>query len=105
MRLRDVELGDVCAYVRMRCNPVMMAGLSGPLSREGIEDIHRRQEPCHRIDKTNAWPAEIAAEFGTEDRQFAYRVTRAWLHALRDRLPVQVAADEPYRGRGVRGRR
>ena len=45
MRLRDVELGDVCAYVRMRCDPVMMAGLSGPLSREGIEDIHRRQEP------------------------------------------------------------
>ena len=46
----------------------------------------------HSIDKTNAWLAEIAAEFGTEDRQFAYRVTRAWLHALRDGL------------RGVRGR-
>ena len=38
MRLRDVELGDVSAYVRMRCNPVMMAGLGGPLPREGIED-------------------------------------------------------------------
>jgi uncharacterized protein (DUF2267 family) len=47
----------------------------------------------HSIDKTNAWLAEIAAEFGTEDRQFAYRITRAWLHALRDRLPVQVAAN------------
>ena len=47
----------------------------------------------HSIDKTNAWLAEIAAEFGTEDRQFAYRVTRAWLHALRDRLPDQVAAN------------
>ena len=45
MRLRDVELGDVCAYLRMRCDPVMMAGLGGPLPREGIEDIHRRQEP------------------------------------------------------------
>ena len=45
------------------------------------------------IDKTNARLAEIAAEFGTEDRQFAYRVTRAWLHALRVRL------------RGVRRRR
>ncbi|HEU5388588.1 MAG TPA: hypothetical protein VFV73_22040 [Streptosporangiaceae bacterium] len=31
------------------------------------------------IDKTNAWLAEIAGEFGTGDRQFAYRVTRAWL--------------------------
>ena len=45
------------------------------------------------IAKTNAWLAEVAAEFGTEDRQFAYRVTRAWLHALRDRLPVPVAAN------------
>jgi hypothetical protein len=25
MRLRDVEPGDVGAYVRMRCDPVMMA--------------------------------------------------------------------------------
>ena len=24
----------------------------------------------HSIDETNAWLAEIAAEFGTEDRQF-----------------------------------
>ena len=38
MRLRDVELGDVSAYVQMRCDPVMMAGLGGPLPREGIED-------------------------------------------------------------------
>ncbi len=38
MRLRDVELGDVSAYVRMRCDPVMMADLGGPLPREGIEE-------------------------------------------------------------------
>jgi RimJ/RimL family protein N-acetyltransferase len=38
MRLRDVELGDVSTYVRMRCDPVMMAELGGPLPREGIED-------------------------------------------------------------------
>ena len=38
MRLRDVELGDVSAYVRMRCDPVMTAELGGPLPREGIED-------------------------------------------------------------------
>jgi RimJ/RimL family protein N-acetyltransferase len=37
MRLRDVELGDVSAYVRMRCDPLMMAELGGPLPREGIE--------------------------------------------------------------------
>src|SRR6266567_6894687 len=37
VRLRDVELGDVGAYVRMRCDPVMTAELGGPLPREGIE--------------------------------------------------------------------
>ena len=36
MRLRDVELGDLSAYVRMRCDPVMMAELGGPLPREAI---------------------------------------------------------------------
>ena len=38
MRLRDVELGDVRAYVRMRCDPVMMAELGGPQPREGIQE-------------------------------------------------------------------
>jgi hypothetical protein len=38
MRLRDVELGDVSAYVRMRCDPVIMAELGGPLPREGVEE-------------------------------------------------------------------
>jgi RimJ/RimL family protein N-acetyltransferase len=37
VRLRDVELGDVSAYVQMRCDPFMMAELGGPLPREGIE--------------------------------------------------------------------
>lgn len=37
LRLRDVEIGDLDAYVSMRCDPVMMAELGGPLPREGIE--------------------------------------------------------------------
>jgi hypothetical protein len=36
VRLRDVEPGDVGAYVRMRCDPVMVAELGGPLPREGV---------------------------------------------------------------------
>jgi RimJ/RimL family protein N-acetyltransferase len=35
--LRDVEPGDVDAYVRMRCDPAMMAELGGPFPRQGIE--------------------------------------------------------------------
>ena len=31
---------------------------------------------------------DIAREFGTEDRNFVHRVTRAWLHTVRDRLAV-----------------
>jgi uncharacterized protein (DUF2267 family) len=46
----------------------------------------------HSIEKASSWLAEVAKEFGTDDRPFAYRVTRAWMHALRDRLPVSVAA-------------
>ena len=44
------------------------------------------------VNKTNAWLARVADEFGTEDRRLAYRALRAWLHALRDRLTVTVAA-------------
>ena len=44
------------------------------------------------IQKSNAWLADIEGEFGTHDRRLAYRATRAWLHILRDRLTVEVAA-------------
>ncbi|MET9700495.1 GNAT family N-acetyltransferase [Streptomyces sp. NPDC006529] len=38
MRLRDVQSGDVEAYVRMRCDPAMMADLGGPLPAEGMAE-------------------------------------------------------------------
>jgi RimJ/RimL family protein N-acetyltransferase len=38
LRLRNVEPGDVDAYVAMRCDPAMMAELGGALPRAGIED-------------------------------------------------------------------
>jgi uncharacterized protein (DUF2267 family) len=56
------------------------------MSRTGIDSLDRS------IDKTNIWLADVATSFGTEDRRLAYRVTRSWLHTLRDRLPVTVAA-------------
>jgi RimJ/RimL family protein N-acetyltransferase len=37
VELRDVVPEDVESYVRMRCDPVMMADLGGPLPREGME--------------------------------------------------------------------
>jgi hypothetical protein len=38
VRLRDVELSDVDAYIKMRCDPAMMAELGGLQPRDGIED-------------------------------------------------------------------
>ncbi|MGW1158598.1 GNAT family N-acetyltransferase [Streptomyces sp. NPDC002519] len=42
MQLRNVSPDDVDAYVRMRCDPRMMADLGGPLPREGMVDKVRR---------------------------------------------------------------
>ncbi|MGH2834636.1 MAG: DUF2267 domain-containing protein [Solirubrobacteraceae bacterium] len=44
------------------------------------------------VEKTHVWLKELAEELGVEDRQYAYRALRAVLHALRDRLTVDVAA-------------
>jgi uncharacterized protein (DUF2267 family) len=45
------------------------------------------------IMKTSTWMADIDRELGTDNRQLAYRVARAWMHCLRDRLTVEVAAN------------
>ncbi|GGZ94341.1 GNAT family N-acetyltransferase [Streptomyces echinoruber] len=42
MLLRNVTPDDVDAYIRMRCDPAMMAGLGGPLPRDGMADKVRR---------------------------------------------------------------
>lgn len=65
MRLRDVELGDVGAYVQMRCDPVMMAELGGPLPREGIEEKVARDVQAAAVG--DAWikmivPGDAAPE-------------------------------------------
>lgn len=44
------------------------------------------------VEKTHVWLGEVAEALGIEDRRYAYRALRAVLHALRDRLTVQEAA-------------
>jgi uncharacterized protein (DUF2267 family) len=44
------------------------------------------------VEKTNIWLNDLAAELGSDDRKAAYRVLRAYLHAVRDRLTVNEAA-------------
>lgn len=57
------------------------------------------------VAKTREWIDETAAELGTEDRREAYRVLRAFLHVLRDRIGVneaaQLAAQLPQLLRGA----
>lgn len=56
-------------------------------------------------EKAHVWVNELADELGTDDRHYAYRVLRAFLHALRDRLSpaeaAQLAAQLPIFVRGV----
>lgn len=46
----------------------------------------------HTVQTANIWVHDVAEQFATDDRHFAYRVLRAWLHAMRDRLTVQASA-------------
>jgi uncharacterized protein (DUF2267 family) len=46
----------------------------------------------HALQNAHEWIHDVANEFDTEDHEFAYRVLRAWLHTLRDRLSVAASA-------------
>ena len=65
MLLRDVELGDLETYVRMRCDPAMMADLGGPLPREGIEATVRRDVAW--VAAGTHWIKMIVLDSGTPE--------------------------------------
>ncbi len=44
------------------------------------------------LQKTDYWLKEIMIRLDLDDRQRAYQALKAVLHALRDRLPIEVAA-------------
>jgi len=46
----------------------------------------------HAIQKADIWIGEMMRELGTDDARHAYRALSASLHALRDRLSVDEAA-------------
>jgi uncharacterized protein (DUF2267 family) len=57
------------------------------------------------VEKADAWLEQVAGQLGSDDRRLGYRVLRAYLHALRDRLTVdeaaQLAAQLPDLIRGI----
>lgn len=47
-----------------------------------------------RSDRTaQEWLSAVAQGLGTEDRHITYRILRAWLHTVRDRMNVDAAAN------------
>lgn len=44
------------------------------------------------IHSTNKWLVDVCEGFATDDRRLAYRMLRAYLHTLRDRLTVDASA-------------
>lgn len=59
-----------------------------------MSTIHTHVETLDRAShKANVWLKELAAELGYEDRHHAFVALRASLHALRDRLTVEEAAE------------
>ena len=61
-RLRDVQLGDADAYLRMRCDPVMMSELGGPQAREDVLGKLRRDVAAARSG--DSWILMIELEEG-----------------------------------------
>ena len=57
------------------------------------------------VEQAHIWINDVADEFGTDDHQLAYRILRAFLHAVRDRITVeesvQLAAQLPTLIRGI----
>src|SRR6267154_1040128 len=84
VRLRDVELGDVSAYVRMRCDPVMMAELGGPLPREGIEGKVARD--VQAVAAGDAWIKMIV--LGEAAPEVVAGSVALWAHDEDDGEPI-----------------
>lgn len=64
----------------------------------GVDSLDRS------VDDADAWLSDLVDQVG-EDRQAVYRMLRAFLHLLRDRLPTEdgarLAAQLPHFWRGV----
>ena len=60
MHLRDVTLDDLDLYLRMRCDPVMMAELGGPLPRDGVPDKLRRD--VQAVERDEYWISIVESD-------------------------------------------
>src|SRR5579871_6578177 len=86
-----------CGRTPFSVGPILGTARSMTVST-GIDSLDRS------IHNANAWLNDLVDELG-EDRQSVYRMLRAFLHLLRDRLPPEegahLAAQLPHLWRGV----
>jgi len=55
--------------------------------------MHKSTDPFGHAESTaNLWLAAVHERLGAGDRRASYRMLRAWLHAVRDRVTVETAA-------------
>jgi len=62
--LRDVTLGDLRLYERMRCDPVMMAELGGPLPKQSVPGKLRRDVAA--VERDESWISIIESDDGED---------------------------------------
>ncbi|MFD7924132.1 GNAT family N-acetyltransferase [Streptomyces sp. NPDC059740] len=103
--MRDVTPHDVDAYVRMRCDPVMMTHLGGPLPREGMEGKVARDAGEAAADVS--WIRMIVSDgttAGTTPGTVVGGVS-LWSSQLHDEPVSEIAwmVLPPFQGRGVAG--
>ncbi|TDD79421.1 N-acetyltransferase [Actinomadura darangshiensis] len=96
--LRNVAPGDVAAYVRMRCDPAMMAELGGPVPRDGIEDKVRRDVRDAAADK--AWIKMIVP---AGDLDAVAGTVSLWSHELDGEVLSEIGwmVLPEWQGRGI----
>jgi RimJ/RimL family protein N-acetyltransferase len=62
VRLRDVTIDDLALYERMRCDPVMMAELGGPLPIDGVPGKLRRDVAA--VERDEYWVSIVESDEG-----------------------------------------
>jgi uncharacterized protein (DUF2267 family) len=84
-RITDVD-GVLCGH------DDRTGGLTTAVRSEATVTTNRVGVLDRSVEKTHIWLGDLAEELGSDDPQYAYRVLRAFLHALRDHLPIDEVA-------------
>ncbi|RMB79821.1 GNAT family N-acetyltransferase [Streptomyces shenzhenensis] len=97
MHLRNVTPADVDAYVRMRCDPLMMAELGGPLPRDRMPDKVRRDA----IEADVSWIKMIVP--GPDAPDVVAGSVTIWSHEADDGPVSEIGwmILPPFQGRGL----